>query len=443
MSLFAELVEEGEDAEGLAQGELGSEVTLRDLEEALAELAAQNEQLELDCQGLEAHCKDLELAGWPVPCKLADVILASQTIEAEPPPPPERLAFSEHVAVVAAADSAAKAALHAKKSAPEAAMDIGKSLASAAESMEADRFHELASPVIARTVPALFLDGGDSVSLAAKAAADSSVTAGLSVESAALVGFVAAGRACQNGVTREDWHDEKSIRCRNRRGQAGLARWKGSGEFHRSWLESNSGACRSRRPGPLQLHTACAARHVRPFSGRCDSSGSAHSERDCMRRITQCWKDLRPLDALTHTPSLAATWLPRVLSSGEGGGGCGRSGQEHCQVRLTGLVRTPGCRSSWASSGEHSAPTIYEIRCFTLQVCARLYRRIPSRLRCKHLPWMRPRSQSMPAASRRGFRLSSSTKHECLQLTVSQVQLRPLRERQYIAQRTGMSWWLR
>ena len=188
MSLFAELVEEGEDAEGLV---LGQEVTLQDLEEALAELAAQNEQLEVDCRGLEAHCRDLERAGWPVPCKLEDVILASETAVEEVPEPPTVL--SDHVSVVVAAEAAAKAALEADKSPEDAAAQIGTALASES-GMEQCRFEELASPVISRTVSGLFCDvAGDAPSMAAQAAAKAAITAGLNAEAAAVAGFVAAG----------------------------------------------------------------------------------------------------------------------------------------------------------------------------------------------------------------------------------------------------------
>ncbi|CAE7431629.1 unnamed protein product [Symbiodinium pilosum] len=181
MSLLAELVEEGEDAEGLAY--LG--------EQALAELAAQNEQLEVDCRGLEAHCRDLERAGWPVPCKLEDVILASETVEEVPAEPEANL--SEHVSLVVAAEAAAKSALDAKTSAEEAAIQVGKALGNTAETMESERLHELASPVISRAVATLFQSvQGDAVS-PAKAAANAAMAAGLSADVAASTGFVAAG----------------------------------------------------------------------------------------------------------------------------------------------------------------------------------------------------------------------------------------------------------
>ena len=198
MSLFAELVEEGEDAEGLVHVEdLGHEVTLQDLEEALAELAAQNEQLEVDCRGLEAHCRDLERAGWPVPCKLADVIRASETVEEVEPAQGqggqgEPDAVSEHMSIVLAAEAALKAS-EAGGSAVQAA-EVGKALASASSGVEPGRFHELALPVISRAISAVFCDDGDAPS-AARAAANAAVTAGLQADAAAAAGFVAAGRA--------------------------------------------------------------------------------------------------------------------------------------------------------------------------------------------------------------------------------------------------------
>ncbi|CAE6947776.1 hypothetical protein AK812_SmicGene15516 [Symbiodinium microadriaticum] len=196
MSLFAELVEEGEDAEGLVHVEdLGHEVTLQDLEEALAELAAQNEQLEVDCRGLEAHCRDLERAGWPVPCKLADVIRASETVEEVEPAQGqggqgEPDAVSEHMSIVLAAEAALKAS-EAGGSAVQAA-EVGKALASASSGVEPGRFHELALPVISRAISAVFCDDGDAPS-AARAAANAAVTAGLQADAAAAAGFVAAG----------------------------------------------------------------------------------------------------------------------------------------------------------------------------------------------------------------------------------------------------------
>eukprot|EP00439_Symbiodinium_sp_Y106_P073455 s2032_g13.t2 len=195
MSLFAELVEEGEDAEGLVHVEdLGHEVTLQDLEEALAELAAQNEQLEVDCRGLEAHCRDLERAGWPVPCKLADVIRASEEEPAQPAQGEAETeaasAVSEHMSIVLAAEVALKAS-EAGGSAVQAA-ELGKALASASSGMEPGRFHELALPVISRAISAVFCDDGDAPS-AARAAANAAVTAGLQADAAAAAGFVAAG----------------------------------------------------------------------------------------------------------------------------------------------------------------------------------------------------------------------------------------------------------
>ena len=197
MSLFAELVEEGEDAEGLVHVEdLGHEVTLQDLEEALAELAAQNEQLEVDCRGLEAHCRDLERAGWPVPCKLADVIRASEEEPAQPAQGEAETeaasAVSEHMSIVLAAEVALKA-WEAGGSAVQAA-ELGKALASASSGMEPGRFHELALPVISRAISAVFCDDGDAPS-AARAAANAAVTAGLQADAAAAAGFVAAGSA--------------------------------------------------------------------------------------------------------------------------------------------------------------------------------------------------------------------------------------------------------
>ena len=49
--------------------------SLRDLEDALAELAVQNEQLEEDCKDLEAHCRDLERLGYPSPCPVEQLLV--------------------------------------------------------------------------------------------------------------------------------------------------------------------------------------------------------------------------------------------------------------------------------------------------------------------------------------------------------------------------------
>ena len=147
----------------------------------------------MDCRGLEAHCRDLERAGWPVPCKLEDVILASETVEEVPAEPEANL--SEHVSLVVAAEAAAKSALDAKTSAEEAAIQVGKALGNTAETMESERLHELASPVISRAVATLFQSvQGDAVS-PAKAAANAAMAAGLSADVAASTGFLAAGRA--------------------------------------------------------------------------------------------------------------------------------------------------------------------------------------------------------------------------------------------------------
>lgn len=82
MNLADELAEEVEQNFG----------SLRDLEEALAELADQNEQLEEDCRDLEAHCRDLERLGYPSPCPVEQLLVevaappSSSTLAATPTP---------------------------------------------------------------------------------------------------------------------------------------------------------------------------------------------------------------------------------------------------------------------------------------------------------------------------------------------------------------------